>query len=119
MIYVNPIEGFYLAVNVVAFLLTLWNLREAQRDGIAVRRINGHARNIATKGDFRREVLRLTMLVCLMGVALPGVFVDREITLTPSLALLIAVPCIILIQSALDARERRQLIRAVIKDAEA
>ena len=115
-IHVDPIEAVWLGINLVAFALTLWNLREAHRDHVAVRKANGHAREIAARGDFRREALRLVMLACLTSIALPGLTVDDGIVLTPSLVALFAVPLIIFIQSAYDARERRQLLEAVMRN---
>ena len=114
-IHVDPIEAVWLGINLMAFALTFWNLREAHRDQAAVRKANGHAREIAARGDFRREALRLVMLACLTSVAIPGLTVDDGIALTPSLLALMAVPFIIFIQSAYDARERRQLLEAVAR----
>jgi hypothetical protein len=81
-----------------------------------VKLLNGKAREIATLGHVRREVMRGLVQVLLLAVAVPSLFSDRDISLTPALAALMAVPVLLLLQSYLDARERRLLTLVVARE---
>lgn len=115
MISIGPVEGLWLTVNAGTLLLTAAALVEAERDRRAVRRLNGKARRIATAGNVRREVLRTVVQVLLLLVAVPAIFSDREITLSPPIVELMTVAIVLLISSIWDARERRRLDAAVLQ----
>ena len=109
MFSVHPIEGFWLLINLVGFGVAAWLLSDALADRAAIRAANGRAREIIGSGGVRREVIRLAVSVLLLVVVVPGLFVDREIALSPPLAALMLVPALITANGLLDAQERRRL----------
>jgi hypothetical protein len=115
---VGPVESFWLAVNLLSLALTIQALIDARRDQIAVKALNGRAREVAAAGDVRRAIERIVKVSLLLGVVLASEAFrnDREIELTPSLVLLMLVPCVILLSAYLDARERRLLIALVARE---
>jgi hypothetical protein len=60
--------------------------------------------------------MRLVTHTLLLLVVLPGLFVDRELTLTLPLLALIAAPVPILVNSILDAVDRRRLLEQTRRD---
>jgi hypothetical protein len=111
-LHVAPLEAFWLSINVAGVLLTLIALYDARSDVAAARldKSERHeARQAVAEGNVRREALRTVIHLLLLSIVLPGLFVDRPIMLTPPLVALCAVPVVLLIQSALDWRERRQI----------
>lgn len=115
-LHVHPLEAIWTATNVLALLVKVWLLREAIRDHRAVKLLNGAAREIATRGDIRRESIRIGVTLLLLSIVVPGLFIDRDITLTPAILALMAVPLVLLLQSALDLRERRLLTALIAKE---
>jgi hypothetical protein len=108
-LHVDPIEGFWLAINLFALSVTIAALIDAVDNQRAVKLLNGHARELATEGTVRREALRVVVQVLLILVVIPGLMIDRPITLSGPIVALILVPVVLLVSSLLDARERRSL----------
>ena len=106
---VGPIEAIWILVNTVTFALTLSSFVDARADREAVRLLNGHARELAATGLVRREGFRLAVQLLLLAIAVPGVFVDREIALSPVVAALMAIALILLASSYFDARDRKAM----------
>lgn len=116
MIFVGPVELFWLAVNLMALALTVQALIEARHDRETVKRLNGRAREVAVAGDVRRAWERIVKVSLLLVVAVPGIFSDRDITLTPPIVALMLVPCIILLSAYRDSRERKLLTALVARE---
>lgn len=114
---VGPVEAVWLLVNLVTLILTLVAFVDARADRLTVTLLNGKARELAAQGIVRREGFRIIVQVLLLSIAIPGLFVDRDIQLTPILAALIAVPLVLLVSSFLDARDRRHMTALVTADA--
>jgi len=113
---VGPLEALWIVTNLTTFALTLSALVDARADREAVKLLNGHARELAASGIVRREWIRLIVQMLLLAVAIPGVVSDREIVLTLPIAALMAVPCLLLLSSFLDARDRKALTVLVAAD---
>lgn len=102
---IGPIELLWITTNGFTFLLTA----VALIDALQLPALEPGARQLVARGNIRRELLRLVVQTLLLLVAVPGLFSDREITLTPALAALIAVPVVLLISTIFDALDRRKL----------
>lgn len=107
----NPVEWFWLGVNLVTLALTALAWEDARRNRDAVRLLNGKAREIAAGGDVRRETFRVVVqvLFLLMLVTSGAITSDRESPLSPFLLNLLVIPVVLCAASFLDAVERRQL----------
>ena len=115
---VNPVELFWLSVNSLTFAVTLWALIDARKDLAAVRALNGHIRGIIARGNVRREWVRLGVQALLLGIAVPGLFSDRETAITPVLAMFLCVPVLLLANTLLDHRDRGRVADRLAKDIE-
>ena len=115
-LFIGPVEAVWVTTNLACLAITVFALIEAFRDYRVVKRLNGEAREIATKGDIRRESFRIVVNVLLLFFSLPSLLVDRHITLTPTLAGLMLVPVVLLGASALDLRERRRLSLLIARE---
>ena len=116
MIFVGPVELFWLGVNVLSLALTIQALIEARRDRETVKRLNGRAREVAVAGDVRRAWERIVKVSLLIAVVVPQLFSDREIVLTPTIVALMLVPCVILLSAYRDQRERKLLTALVARE---
>lgn len=116
MLSVSAIEFGWIVVNLTASVLTLTALFDARADRTAVRLLNGHARELAADGIVRREVIRLVVQLMLLSIVIPGLFSDREITLSPVVLALIGIAVLLAFQTFLDARERKALTALVAAD---
>jgi NADH:ubiquinone oxidoreductase subunit 4 (subunit M) len=112
-IHIGAVEMVWLGVTFLALMLAIREYIEARRDRDTVRRLNGRAREVAAVGSVRREGLRVVILGLLLSVAVPGIFSDREIVLSPAITALMLVPCLLLLGAYLDGRERR-LLTAIV-----
>lgn len=108
-ISVNFVEALWILLNLVTFLLTAFAFLDARADQETVRLLNGRARELAAAGLVRREGLRVAVQALLLFVALPGLFVDREVVLSPAVAALMVVPAILLTSSLFDGRDRKRM----------
>jgi hypothetical protein len=121
---VSPLELVWLLVNTVTLVFVIGGLFDARADRVAVRLLNGKAREIAASGNVRRELLRLVKVLLLLVVAVPGLFfADGEVRppffrVLPAVALM-AIAVLLLGQSFIDGRERKRLIILVAADASA
>ena len=111
---IDPIEAFWVLVNTVTAILTVIALIDARQTEVAVRELNGRAREIVAHGNVRREWFRLLVQLLLLMLAAPGLFVDRPIPLSPPILTLITIPIVLLISTLLDYRERRKLVQIVL-----
>lgn len=112
----NVVEAVWISLNLITLILTLVLLIDARADRTAVRLLNGKARELAATGTVRRESFRVTVQALLLGVAVPGLFSDREAQLTPSVVMLIAVPAVLLVSSFLDYIDRKRMVVLVTAD---
>jgi hypothetical protein len=109
ILHVAPLEALWFAINAVALVLTGLALVDADRDVRVAKADDSprhEARQAVAQGNVRREILRLLVHALLISIVLPGLFIDRPITLTPALGALLLVPMVLLVQTALDVRER-------------
>lgn len=106
---VNIVEHVWLAVNFATLILTISAYMDARADRRAVKLLNGKARELAVEAIVRRELLRIVVQSMLLFVALPSLFSDREVTFSPVVLMLMAVPVVLLVNSAMDARDRKRL----------
>jgi hypothetical protein len=109
MIHLNAVEVAWITINVIAATMTIAALLEARHDWAVLRKFNGSARGVVARGTIRRETFRLLSQLALLAIALPAVFSDREIVLTPTLILLLSVPVFILANTISDRRTRNVL----------
>ncbi len=105
---VDSAELIWIGIVLLAMAFTAAALLDARADRDAVRRRNGRVRTIQTRGNVRREWLRLVTLGVMLGAVITLLPVER---VTPTVVLLMAAPLVILVASALDAVDRRALGR--------
>src|ERR1041385_2204122 len=114
-ISIDPIEAIWLFATVTGAIFTFFAVMDARADWIAHKKLsNGTglgARGTAAVNDLRRELLRLTIQLALLSIAVPAIFSDRVITLSWPLLILMYVPLALLLQSILDRLARIQLSR--------
>jgi hypothetical protein len=106
---IHPIEAVWLGTTLLGLLFAILGLGDAIADRSAIRKANGRAREIVGDGNVKREVLLLLVQVALLVVVVPGLFVNRDIPLSPPIVALTLVPVLLAGRGALDARERRRL----------
>jgi hypothetical protein len=114
---VSGLEFVWVMLNTVTLVFTITALFDARADREAVRILNGRARELAATGIVRRELVRVIVQVLLLSIAVPGLFSDRQTTLSPALAALMAVPVFLLLASFWDARERKRMTTIVAAEA--
>ena len=109
---VDPLEGLWLLVNLVALIVTGLAMIEALRD-LAVARTDSEAqheaRELTAFGNVRREGLRIVVQLLLLSLVIPGLLSDRPIPITPFVVVFIAIPVVLLVSTVFDARERVKL----------
>lgn len=110
-LFVDDVEAAWLTLGLAVVVLTVLALIEAERDRRAVKILNGRARELATAGAVRREIFRLVVQALLLVAAVPGLFIDRDLTVVGPVAFLMAAQAAVLVQTILDARERRLIDR--------
>lgn len=118
IISVNAVELLWLALSVVATTVTVAALLDARADVRAVRELNGAVRGIVVRGTFRRECVRLGIQAALFALVFPSLFTDREATLTPGLPIIFAIPVLMLVNTALDQRDRVRISKKIAKDVD-
>lgn len=107
---INTVEAVWITINLLTLVVTIYALGSARADQKAVAILNGHARELSAFGQVRREFLRLIVQVLLLGLAIPGLFSDRDIDpLNPFVDTLILISLLIAISSVWDARDRKVL----------
>jgi hypothetical protein len=110
---IEPVEGVWLLASVIGFVFTFAFLADALR----LRHIGNGARVLLARGDIRRAGLALVVQALLVSVIIPGLFVKREIPLSPPVIALIAVPIVLALSAFLDFLDRRRIIRLVRGEA--
>lgn len=112
---IGPLEAFWIVVNGTAWVLTviaLW-------DALQLRDVGPGARRLVARGNARREALRFILQSLLLWLVAPELFIDREIRLSQSVMILIAISLVLLLATVLDAKERRSLRRMTFEEIEA
>lgn len=118
-IQIGAVEGFWIITVSLATVLSALALLDAIRDRAAIAQMNGQARRLIGVGNIRRETGRLVINIALFSLEVPAMFDDADIQLTPFLVVLLAVPVVILANSALDWWERRRLSAILATEIEA
>jgi hypothetical protein len=108
-LYVNGVEAVWLAVNAFTFFLTVGALVDARADQVAIRLLNGAARELAASSSVRRELIRLVVQLGLLGIAVPSLFVPGEASLNYFVAVLMAIAILLCVQSIFDTRDRKAM----------
>ena len=106
---VDLIEGVWLAVNLIALLVTVRAYIDARADREAVRELNGPVRELTATGFVRSAGLLVIAHLLLLSVVIPGLFVDRPVPISPPVLALVAVPIVLLTLSLTDWRDRRRI----------
>ena len=116
-LYVNEVEALWVVVTAGGFVLCLTALvdaisgfRAAQGDAAPSHEV----RLLTAKGNVRRESLRLVVMALLLSIAVPALFSDRPITLTPVLIALILVPVVLATSSLFDFFDRNRLAAMLV-----
>lgn len=114
---VNEVEAFWIIVTFGGFLLTVFALgdafrgfRAAQADTTASHEV----RELTAFGNVRRESLRVLVQALLLSIAIPALFSDRPITLTPAIIALVLVPVVLFTATVFDTRDRGRLARLLV-----
>jgi len=115
-ISVNAVEAVWLVASALGFIVTAYALADALSQRAIVQKLNDRAAELAAANNVRREALRLLVQALLLIAVLPRLFDDRETPLTITVAALIAVPIVLLVDSLLALRDRRRLVGVVLEE---
>lgn len=113
-LHVGPVELAWVLINGAALALTVLALVDARADARTVSALNGKAREIVTAGNVRREALRVIAQALLLLLGVPALLSERDVGLSPFVLQLIALALVMLLSTALDARDRSLLTEAVV-----
>lgn len=113
-LHVGPVELAWVLINGAALILTVLALIDARADARTVRALNGRAREIVTAGNVRREGLRVVAQILLLTLGVPALLSERNVGLSPFVLQLIALALVMLLSTALDARDRTLLTGTVV-----
>jgi hypothetical protein len=116
--FIGVVEAFWLITLGVACLISTAALADAIADRRAIKSLNGKARRIIGAGNIRREAVRLIVQLLLFLLAVPAVFDDRDIPLSPTLVVFLCVPVVLLLNSIFDLIERRALSKIIEDEIE-
>lgn len=111
-LHVDFLEAVWFLVTAAALLQTTLSLIDARRDLVVVTGDLDEGRDVrelTARGNVRREVMRIVMELLLLSIVLPGLFIDRPISLSLPLVALMLIPIALLIQVRLDGRLRGRL----------
>lgn len=111
---VNEVEAIWIALTLGGVVLRVLALRDACRDRVAIRALNGRAREIMADGSVRREVLRLVVQLLLLSIVVPAILRPGPTVISVGLLVVIAIPAVLFVDSVLDTRERRRLTAIVL-----
>lgn len=109
---VNEIEAIWVAMTFAGFLLAIFALGDAFRSLRAARAdvtVSHEVRELTAVGNVRREIMRMTVQGLLLSIAVPGLFSDRPVTLSPVLIALMLIPAILLSSTLFDTWDRSRL----------
>lgn len=110
--YVDPIEGIWLGLNILTAIMATIALRRALgRRRIAQRSAEDDhaAREIVAGGSVRHQVNRLLSAVMFIIVVIPGLFQDRPIPFSLLLLALLIVPAGNLVDVLVDLVDWRRI----------
>jgi len=127
---INLIEAVWITINIAAIVVVISNLLGAIREKHAYVALAGPergARSVITRGNERREWLRLIKQFLLLIIVIPSAFSPGDINLslnpdspmfsvTVFVVTLMAVPLVMLYGSVMDARDRRSLAAITYAD---
>lgn len=122
-LFIGPVEAFWLLTLAISCVISAAALADAIADRRAILALNGRAKEFRSRrligvGNIRRESVRLAIQLILFSLAVPSVFDDRDIPITPALVLFLCLPAILLINSILDMDERRKLSQIIQQEIE-
>lgn len=120
----SGLELFWLILNSVTLLVAIYGIIDARRGRQIVEEMGGEpvelsVRRIVARENIRRDVIRVICQSLLLGIAVPAIFSDRVITLTPILSMLLLLACALAAQGLMDLRERQEIRRILAADEEA
>lgn len=107
----SPVLLVWLTVNVATLVMTAFAIQSANRDAIAVKRLNGAAREAAVEGARQQEYIRFVKAGLLLVLSCIPIVQGRAaaIELSPGIALLTLLPLLIWAGSYVSWRTRRRL----------
>lgn len=112
IIDIDPVEAIWIGTNVFTLALTfkaLWRAHGDLRYAEGDKNPRHKVRVVAALGTRRREFLRVVANALLLSIAIPGVFSDKPIVLSPPLLALILVPVVLLTSTLFDTRDRTRI----------
>lgn len=112
-LHVDVLEAIWVLENAATIVFLFAALIDARRSLVIAQldtTISHEARELTVWGSVRRAFLGLVIAALLLAVAIPGLFVDRPIALSPQLIALMLVPAVLLLQALLDTRDRARLV---------
>jgi hypothetical protein len=114
--HINELEAFWITLNGATLVLTLFALSMALVTRRRLVGIPSRAARIVAAGGIRREFVRTAIQVALLAIAVPGLHRDGPTPLTPTLALFIAIPVLLFVNTVGDAYDRFRLAQIVAED---
>ena len=107
----SPVLLVWITVNVVTLVMTAFAIQSANRDALAVKALNGAAREVAVEGARQQEYIRFAKAALLLAVSLIPLLDGRasSIALTPAIAILTFVPVLIWAGAYVSWRTRRRI----------
>ena len=105
----SPVLLIWVLINGTTLILSLISWYSARQDRLAVKALNGRAREIAADGAIYQEAIRTAKAALLLSVSIAPILDGRYATiqLTPGIVFLIAVAVLILLGAAVSRRTRR------------
>lgn len=114
-LHIDTLEAIWIVSNSIALGITFLSLLDAYESlGLAL--AAGTARQLIAHGNVRREWFRLIVQGLLISIVIPGIFTDRPTPLSVFVVILLSVPILLMVSSALDYRERKKLESIVWSD---
>lgn len=108
---INAVEALWIAVNLIAVVMSAASLADAVTTYRAARALDEapSARRVASGNSVRRETVRLVIQFLLLSLVLPGLGIPGEVPLNVFTMTLIGISALLLAQTLLDLFERRAL----------
>lgn len=109
---INPVEAVWLGVGLIAAVVTLLNLIDAEQ---ARRAVFGTSRawRIQAAANVRREVVSLVMAIGTVLIVVPSLGRPGDVEMTALILVFMSIPFGLAVNSIFDARTRRTLARMV------
>ena len=107
----SPVLIVWITVNLATLVMTGFAIQSANKDEVAVRALNGAAREAVVEGARLQEYLRAVKAGLLLVVSLIPIVQGRaaSIELTPGIAILTLFPVLIWAGAYLSWRTRRRV----------